>query len=90
MKTNPISSSPLPVDAVAVESTALAKIAHDTERAILLVEFRNGTLYQYRKVPRQIYQDLLRADSKGVYFNRHIRNLFQHTILAAAAPTPSG
>ena len=90
MKTHRVASSPLPVDAVAVESSALAKVAYDSQRAILLVEFRNGSVYQYRTVPQQVYQDLLRADSTGVYFNRHIRTIFPHKILGVASPALSG
>jgi hypothetical protein len=45
--------------------------------------FANGTIYQYFGVPRDTYQDLLRADSKGAYFNQHIR-AFPHASLGAA------
>lgn len=74
------------INPVAVESSALAKVAYDTQRAILQVEFRDGTAYQYAGVPLRTYQDLLGADSKGAYFNHHIRSLFPQAILRAAAP----
>jgi len=63
-------------DGVAVQSRLLATMAYDNDRAILQLEFRGGTVYQYFQVPRQIHQNLLQADSKGAYFNRHIRNVF--------------
>jgi KTSC domain len=77
-------SKPTPLtDAADVDSSSLAKLAYDTQRAILQVEFRDGSVYQYLGVPPQTYQDLLRADSKGAYFNRHIRSPFPHAFIRA-------
>ena len=77
------------LDRVVVESSLLAKVAYDHQRANLQVEFRDGALYRYLGVPIQTYQDLLRADSKGAYFNRHIRGPFPFAILRGAAPALS-
>jgi hypothetical protein len=68
-------------NATPVESFSLASVAYDDELAILQVEFRDGTVYQYLGVPSATHQDLCQADSKGVYFNQHIRNRFPHTKL---------
>jgi hypothetical protein len=40
------SQSPL-LDIVAIESSALANVAYNNERATFRVEFRDGTVYQY-------------------------------------------
>lgn len=85
----PLSSRSLPpMHTVTAESSALAQVAYDSQRAILHVEFRDGAVYQYLGVPLRIYQDLLRADSKGAYFNHHIRSSFPCAILRGALPTP--
>ena len=85
-----VSASSLPrMNTVAVESSALAQVAYDNQDAILRVEFRDGAVYQYLGVPPGIYEDLLRADSKGAYFNDHIRSLFPYAILRGAVPAPS-
>jgi hypothetical protein len=76
-------------DPAEVESSSLAKLAYDTQRALLQVEFRDGSIYQFCGVPPQIYEDLLRADSKGAYFNRHIRGSFPHTFIHTTSPAPS-
>lgn len=68
-------------DRAAVQSRSLASMAYDHDQGILQIEFRGGTIYQYFHVPRQTYQDLLQADSKGTYFNRHIRSFFRHARL---------
>jgi hypothetical protein len=68
--------SPLPANAVTVESSALAQLAYDQPRAILHVVFPDGAIHRYSGVPLHTYRELLRAESKGAYFNRHIRNAF--------------
>jgi hypothetical protein len=65
-------------------SSLLAGVAYDHDRAILPLEFRRGAVYQYFRVPRQTYQELLQADSHGAYFNRHIRRSFQYARLQPA------
>jgi hypothetical protein len=77
-----VSSKPLRMmNSVAVRSSSLAQIAYDGLRAILQIEFRDGTAYQYDGVPFRIYHDLLRADSKGVYFNQYIRSRFPPAVI---------
>jgi hypothetical protein len=68
-------------NAVAVQSSLLARVAYDSRRAILQVTFRNGAAYQYAGVPAEIYQGLLQADSKGAYFNQCIRGLYPYELL---------
>jgi hypothetical protein len=63
---------------VAVASTTLASVSYFPDRRLLELEFRNGAVYQYFDVPLQDYHELLAADSKGTYFNRHIRNCFSY------------
>ena len=63
---------------LAIRSSSLAQVAYDRHQSILLVQFRDGTVYEYEGVPLQTYLDLLQADSKGAYFNRHIRTLYSH------------
>ena len=75
---------------VAVRSSSLVEVAYDGRRAILQVEFRDGTAYQYANVPLRIYHDLLGAPSKGLYFNHYIRSRFPHTVIPTEAPAASG
>jgi hypothetical protein len=75
---------------VAVRSSSLAQVDYDSRRAILRVVFRDGTAYQYAGVPPRTYRGLLQADSKGAYFNQHIRSLFPHEMLRVAESVGSG
>jgi hypothetical protein len=67
------SNPPLWIDAVAVESSAIARVAYDPPDASLYLEFRDGAICQYSNVPLAVYRDLIGARSKGAYFNRQIR-----------------
>ena len=45
--------------------------------ARLRVGLHTGEDYEYFDVPAQTYSGLLAAESKGHYYNRHIRNEFR-------------
>lgn len=57
-----------------VKSTSISEVGY--RRRTLKVQFNNGRIYEFRKVPRATYDQLLKSDSKGEFFNREIRNLF--------------
>jgi hypothetical protein len=59
---------------VPVESSSLDSVGY--ERNVLEVRFRNGGLYQYFDVPEETVVLLMRADSKGAFFNREIRGRY--------------
>jgi hypothetical protein len=63
---------------IQVTSTLLASVAYDKVGLLLELEFRDGAIHQYSAVPETVYQELIVAESKGVYFNRHIRDHFSH------------
>ena len=64
-----------------LDSTLLASATYQGGEAQLLLEFCNGAIYLYFEVPEAIHQSLLAADSKGTYFNKHIRNHFYYMCL---------
>lgn len=57
-----------------VQSSNLASIGYDAESEILEVEFNHGGIYEYLDVPSDVYEELMDADSHGVYFSANIRN----------------
>jgi hypothetical protein len=65
----------LPVD---LQSTSLKAATFQEQSALLELQFRNGTIYRYSDVPARVYEELLRAESKGQYFNQHIRNRYHY------------
>ena len=61
------------MDNPTLSSTSIATAAYDPSTCTLDIRFHTGRHYRYFAVPAQIYQELLAADSKGRYFNQHIR-----------------
>ena len=61
---------------VPLQSSVLAAMEYFPELQALDIMFHSGEVYRYLKVPISLYQDLLNADSKGIFFNAHIRNQF--------------
>ena len=67
------------MDRVPVDSTSLASVGYDRERAILEVQFRDsGDVYAYLDVPEDAYRALLAAESLGRYFNYEIRGRYEY------------
>ena len=61
-----------------VLSSNLKSVGYDDTENILEIEFKSGSIYQYFDVPREIYDELMRAQSKGKYFWRWIRDEFEY------------
>ena len=61
---------------LAVESTTLAFVSYDTDAACLELEFHDGAIYRFFDVSPERFAQLLTAESKGAYFNHHIRKRF--------------
>ena len=57
-----------------VESTCLHGFTYDQEEETMGVVFRNGSTHYYR-VDLDTFLAFLKADSKGSFYNRHIKGL---------------
>lgn len=69
---------------IAVDSTTLHTVAYDGDRELLQIEFRDRSIYQYFGVPNDVHEALLRAPSKGRYFNQVIRDRFAYAAKLAS------
>src|ERR1039457_3257109 len=67
-----------------VESTSLATVAYDDAWELMQLEFCSRAVYQYFSVPAAVHAALLRAPSKGSYFNRGIRGRFPYSLASNA------
>jgi hypothetical protein len=56
-----------------VSSSNLASVGYDLINRRLEIRFRNGRLYEYSRVPENIFSGLMNAASHGKYFDRHIK-----------------
>ena len=60
-----------------VASSLLSSVAYSPQ-ATLEIVFRSGAIYRYFLVPRSIFEGLTAAESKGAYFNRHVKTAFRY------------
>jgi hypothetical protein len=56
-----------------VISSELRSVGYKEETSMLEVEFRSGGVYRYFGVRRDLYLNLMAAESKGRFFNEWIR-----------------
>ena len=70
---------------VAVKSRMLVAVAYSSDWQQLYLKFRSGDIYCYREVPRERFDELLAADSKGQYCRRHILNQYRYERIRAAS-----
>jgi lysyl-tRNA synthetase, class II len=52
----------------------MRSVGYESKSRILEIEFQSGEVYQYLDVPNEVHEKLLRAKSKGQYFNGGIRD----------------
>ena len=57
-----------------VISSDLRSVGYDEEKQMLEIEFHDGRIYCYSKVPPIIHEKLMKANSHGTYFSHEIRN----------------
>jgi hypothetical protein len=70
-----------------VESSNLARIGHDAQLSILVIEFTNGVLWKYEGVTPELFAQLQNAPSKGRFFNQEIRPKFKGEKIEALPET---
>jgi len=61
-----------------VSSTNLSRIRYDDSKNILEIEFQGGRVYQFFDVPKQVFEGLLNAESKGKFFHEQIKGHYRY------------
>lgn len=56
-----------------VHSRIISSVGYDSNRKILEIEFKKGTLYQYYSVPQFEFDRLISSKSVGKYFDKNIK-----------------
>jgi hypothetical protein len=57
-------------------------VGYDAETQTLEVIFNSGGIYFYDKVPPEVYQELMAAESKGSYMRQSIIDVYPYSELA--------
>ncbi len=61
-----------------VLSSEIEWIGYEQKRQMLQVEFIAGGIYQYDRVPENLYQDFLSAPSHGRFFDEKIKGQYPY------------
>lgn len=62
-----------------VASTTVASVGYDESTQTLEVEFNTGSVYQYYNVTAFLYEQLMKAPSKGQFLNVNIKNAYPYS-----------
>jgi len=66
------------VDMNYVDSSNIEAIGYDSDAQELHVQFLSGITYVYYNVPENVYEEIMDASSKGSYFNRVIKGVYEY------------
>ena len=57
-----------------VQSSFIDSAAYHKLSNVLEVKFSNGNIYTFMNIPQNVYDDFMKSDSKGKFFNSILRN----------------
>lgn len=58
-----------------VESSFIDKIKYDILTRRMRIQFKNGSIYLYNKIPPKLFKEFMNADSKGKFFHKYMRDV---------------
>jgi hypothetical protein len=68
-----------------VRSSAIEAVAYDPERQCLEVRWiGQQRVYRYHRVPAEVYDELLQAESKGAYVNEQVKARYLYEVVSEA------
>lgn len=62
-----------------VASSNVASIGYSRSLHALEIEFTRGAIYRFYEVPREVYRELLTAESKGHFIAERLRGKYRFT-----------
>jgi len=57
-------------------SSVIAHMSYKPGTATLRIRFVSGMVYDYKKVPPEIYDAMKSSDSRGGFLNKHIKGQY--------------
>jgi hypothetical protein len=64
-----------------VNSPAILSVGYEPDSESLQLEFPGSTIYEYHSVKPIIYMGLMHTESKGNYFDHHIKDKYEYTLV---------
>ncbi len=66
-----------PIQRVLVKSSNLQSVGFDPKTKTLEIEFLHGGVYRYFEVPEPLHAELMKAESKGSFFQKNVKSKFR-------------
>ncbi len=66
------------MDWIEADSTNMARFKYDAASQVLVVEFKNGGVYNYFDVPESDFEGMRSAGSKGQYLAQRIKGVYRY------------
>lgn len=63
---------------VVVSSSNLNRATYNLNENHLLIEFNNGSIYEYESVPLEVFENFKKAESQGKFFNTNISKTYKY------------
>ena len=64
------------MEMIPVHSSAMRAVGYDPDTRQMKIEFEQGNIYDFCEVPLSVYEQLMNASSKGIYYNEQIRDRY--------------
>jgi hypothetical protein len=61
---------------VEINSSNLLSATYNTESKILSINFKNNSIYEYEKVPWDVFTKFRMTESQGKFFTTNIKNSY--------------
>lgn len=61
---------------VEIQSSNISSASYDSESENLKITFKNGSIYEYTKVPWQVFTKFRLSESQGKFFSEHIKSVY--------------
>lgn len=85
-KGDPYAGSRTP-EMIPAQSTNIAKHGYDPASKTMVMEFKNGKVFEYRGVPQQIFEKYQASESQGSFFANNIKGRYQTNLRGTVKPT---
>lgn len=64
------------MEMVQVRSSAIRAVGYDHSIRRMRITFEQGHTYDFCEVPPDVYEALMAAQSKGIYYNKYIKDRY--------------
>lgn len=67
------------VERAPVTSSNVKSVGHDASTGTLEVEFKDGSVYHYHDVPKEVHEGLVSSKSVGGYIHSNVKGKYKHS-----------